>query len=391
MIWPGPARAYTYAFWRIALSAPSSAALDAISVFIRSFLPRAQVIPVADEQLRVTDGAEEILLPFNRDQLDDFGAVLEGGQPVRYSRGIKNDLHYRVYVALGLEGMIPDVKMFEVLINEEERDWLGSCRLSETRFSEETAKALYEGLVELRTSLRLTLQSGVEVPEVKAELVIVESLTNCYETHETLDSTEVTLGSLTYLKAAALCWIARLELAKAAVAGRRTKVAFDQKIFGIVQQFWVAAPYNRIKLPPAVQDWLEQRNHSTSMPKPAHQSHIDIGMVLEKLDVRLKDRWRGAWVALESDNPDRVSQATNSMVEVLDQVIDRVRGSKEFKSYLAGRFPQQAEVVLATRTWISKVKDGLQGIKHNTKEQPPEAAQDLMHQAEWIVNLLLRG
>jgi hypothetical protein len=108
------------------LSAPSSAALDAISVFIRSFLPLAQVTRVADEHLRVTQGAEEIVLPFNRDQLDDFGAVLGGQQPVRYSRGIKNDLHYRVFVALGLEGMIPDVKMLEVLINEEDRDWLGS-------------------------------------------------------------------------------------------------------------------------------------------------------------------------------------------------------------------------------------------------------------------------
>jgi hypothetical protein len=78
------------------------------------------------------------------------------------------------------------------------------------------------------------------------------------------------------------------------------------------------------------------------------------------------------------------------MVEVLDQVIDRVRGAKEFKAYLADRFPQQSEVVLATRAWISKVKDGLQRLKHNTKEQPPEAAQDLIHQAEWIVNLLLR-
>jgi hypothetical protein len=372
------------------LSAPSSAALDAISIFIRSFLPQAQITRAADSQLRVRNGIEEIVLPFNRDQLDDLGAVIEGGQPVRYSRGIKNDLHYRVYVALGLAGMIPDINMFEVLINEEDRDWLESCRVSETRFNEETAKELCHGLIELQTSLRLTLQSGVEVPEVKAELVIVESLTNHYEIHKNLNSPDVRLDSLTYIKAAALSWISRLQRAKDAVAGRRAKLAFDKKIFGIVQQFWLATPYNRIKLPPAVHDWVEQRSHPGATPKPAHQSHIDIGTLLEKLDVRLKDRWRGAWAALQSNNPDRVSQATNSMVEVLDQVIDRVRGAKEFKAYLADRFPQQSEVVLATRAWISKVKDGLQRLKHNTKEQPPEAAQDLIHQAEWIVNLLLR-
>jgi hypothetical protein len=93
---------------------------------------------------------------------------------------------------------------------------------------------------------------------------------------------------------------------------------------------------------------------------------------------------------LQSDNPDRVSQATNSMVEVLNQVIDRVRGAKEFKDHLTDRFPEQAGVVLATRKWITEVKNGLQGVKHHTAEQSPQVAEDLMHQAEWIVNLLLR-
>jgi hypothetical protein len=78
------------------------------------------------------------------------------------------------------------------------------------------------------------------------------------------------------------------------------------------------------------------------------------------------------------------------MVEVLNQVIDRVRGAKEFQDYLKDRFPDQVGVVLATRKWISEVKNGLQGIKHHPTEQAPQLAEDLMHQAEWIANLLLR-
>jgi hypothetical protein len=70
--------------------------------------------------------------------------------------------------------------------------------------------------------------------------------------------------------------------------------------------------------------------------------------------------------------------------------IDRLRGTKEFKDYLADRFPDQAGVVLATRKWITEFKNGLQGVKHHATEQSPLLAEDLMHQAEWIVNLLLR-
>jgi hypothetical protein len=315
--------------------------------------------------------------------------VLGGNQPRPYSQGIKNDLYYPVYVALGTEGMISDFRIFNLLLNEEDRDWLGSC-LTEVQFGAEFAKALYDSLIELQSSLRLTLESDVEIPEVRAELKVVESLTTHYEKHGHLNSPDVHLESLSYLKAAGLLWIQRLQMTKLSTASSRAKLAYDKRIYGIVHEFWVQWPFNRIKLPPAVHDFVAQQRRSPPAQQPVHRAHVDIGPVLEKLDDRLAGRWRGAWAALQSDNPDRVSQAANSMVEVLDQVIDRVRGSKEFRDFLSHRFPQQAEVMIATRTWISKVKDGLQGIKHNTKEPPAEAAQDLMHQAEWIVNLLLR-
>jgi hypothetical protein len=152
------------------MPAPFAAAFDAIEVFIRSLLPRAEVTRVGNEQLQVGNGADSIRLTFSRAQLDDFDVVLGGSQPGPYSRGIKNDVYYPVYVALGMEGMILDFRIFGLLLNEEDRDWLGSCRLAETRFSVEFAKPLYESLIELQSSLRSTLESDVEIPEVKAEL-----------------------------------------------------------------------------------------------------------------------------------------------------------------------------------------------------------------------------
>jgi len=371
------------------MPAPFAAAFDAIEVFIRSVLPRAEITRVGAEQLQVKNDTKTVRLTFNSEQLGDFGAVLGGNQPVGYSNSIRDDLYLPIYVALGMEGVIPDMRIVEILLNQENRDWLRRCRLSETRFADEAAKALYEGLIELQSSLRLTLESDVEVPEVRAELQIVESLTNYYEEHDNLNDSDVSLESLSYLKAAALCWIQRLQVAKARAASLRVKLAYDKKIYGIVHEFWIAQPYNRIRLPAAIHDYVAQRNGAVPA-QPVHRPHVDIGPVLEKLDVRLRDRWRGAWAALQSGNPDRVSQAANSMVEMLDQVIDRVRGTKEFRDYLADRFPGQAKVVLATRTWISKVKDSLHGVKHHTAEQSPQVAEDLMHQVEWVVNLLLR-
>ena len=372
------------------MSAEFAAAFDAIEVFIRGLMPRAEVSRVGNEHLRVKNGTDNIRLIFDRDRLDDFEVVLGGSQSRPYSSGVKNDLYYPVYVALGMKGMISDFRIFSLLLHEEERDWLVGCQVPEMRFNAEVAKPLYESLIDLQSSLRLTLESDVEIPEVKAELRIVESLTNYYEEHQHLDCRDVHLESLSYLKAAALLWIQRLQALKFGSPSLRAKLAYDKKIYGVMQDFWVATPYNRIALPPAIHDLVAQRNRSIARPQLTHRPHVDIGSMLEKLDVRLRDRWRGAWAALQSDNPDRVSQATNSMVEVMNQVIDRVRGPKEFQDYLKDLFPDQAGVVMATRKWISEVKNGLQGVKHHPTEQAPQLAEDLMHQAEWIANLLLR-
>ena len=155
----------------------------------------------------------------------------------------------------------------------------------------------------------------------------------------------------------------------------------------------MAQPYNRIKLPPAIHDFMKQRKRSTpgAAPPPIHLPKFDVGPLLEKLDPRLHARWLGAWDALQSDNPDKVSQAANSMVEVVDQVINRVRGTQEFKDYLDARFPGQTEMVIAARTLISKLKNTLHKVKHETTEQPPKVVRSLIHQAEWLIDLLLGG
>jgi hypothetical protein len=289
---------------------------------------------------------------------------------------------------LGEEGTIPNV-MFSGALLAIDRDWISNAYVAATYFESDYAQGLFGGLQELQASLLSTLSCGIAMPEVEEELKVVGDLIDFFNQTGHLNSTDVRQASLAYLKGASLCWILKLEAARAKTASPRAKTAYDKKICEIVRHFWLTAPYNRVELPVAVYDYVAQRNHPAPSSSP-HRSPVDLEPMLQKLDPRLKDRRRGAWVALRSENPDRVSQAANSMVEVLDQVIDRVRGGKEFKDYLADRFPEQAAVVIASRKWITEVKNGLQAVKHHPVEQSPALAEDLFHQAEWIVSLLLR-
>ena len=93
---------------------------------------------------------------------------------------------------------------------------------------------------------------------------------------------------------------------------------------------------------------------------------------------------------LTSDIEDRVSQATNSMVEVLKGVIGAVCGSREFRDVLNEQYPDSSEFILKTRAWISETKDGLERVKHHPDAQSPILAEALMEAAELIIRVLLR-
>ncbi len=277
----------------------------------------------------------------------------------------------------------------ELLINDE-REWLARCKL-DTAFDPEFAEGLYGGLTSLQSSLAGTLEAGVDLPEVKADLQIIGDLVAWYGSTQSLNTLGAELASLSFLKAAALCWMLDLEEKKTKELRPRVKAALDRKIYELCA--WTqTTPYKLVKLPTAVFDFVADRKAiwTQSVGKSNSAARSGIEFQLARLDQRLADRWAGAKSALHSDNPDRVSQAANSMVETLDQVIDRVRGTKEFKDYLADRLPMQTGVVVAMRKLITEVKDSLHSVKHHTSEQPLQLAEDLMKAAESIIHMLLR-
>jgi hypothetical protein len=84
-------------------------------------------------------------------------------------------------------------------------------------------------------------------------------------------------------------------------------------------------PFRDIQLPECIHEYAAFKK--TSGQRDVEQAttiNVDVDKLdglLEKLDPKLKRRRQGAWQAFRSDNPDRLSQAANSMVELLDQVI----------------------------------------------------------------------
>jgi hypothetical protein len=211
-----------------------------------------------------------------------------------------------------------------------------------------------------------------------------------YEKTGHLNSPDASGESLSYLKGAALCWILELEEKKSATASERLKVAQSIRLFELLQEFWLVRPFDRIPLPPIVRDYISQRGTAGKRVGAVCGPSLDIGPQLRKLDPRLEERWRGAWQAVQSENPDKVSQAANSMVEVLDKVIGGICGEREFKDILAERYPLQEKFVLAQRATISALKQSLQAVKHETNAQSVHTVEDLMHAAEGIIRTLMR-
>lgn len=113
--------------------------------------------------------------------------------------------------------------------------------------------------------------------------------------------------------------------------------------------------------------------------------------LLEKLDPKLKRRRQGAWQAFRSDNPDRLSQAANSMVELLDKVIGHVCQNSTLAEYLESKYHSSKDTkwVDATRKWISETKSYLHRIKHHVDERPGQITERLLHGAESIMLVVL--
>lgn len=370
---------------------PFDGPISTIRRYIEHLVPGVSAGRLGDTTtIEVDRGGERVVLPYDPTQLRVLEqASTDPSLPVRYRNGVIRDITLRALFAVGIKGMAPEIEVSRLILDED-LDWNTHLRLN-TSFDHETAKRLHEGLKALDAVATELMDPELVVPDIAVEHKVMASIIAHYEKEGHLNSPDASGQSLSYLKAAALVWVFELEEQKRAMTLPRKKAAQSVRLFELLGRIWLLHPWHRIPLPRIVRDYIEQRSKpsgksAVSIPGPG----LDIGPQLKTLDPRLDERWRGAWEALRSKNPDKVSQAANSMVEVLDNVIAQISGDRPFKDVLAERYPKQEKVVLAQRAVISALKDSLHAVKHETNTQSVHTAEDLMHAAEGIIRTLLR-
>ena len=371
---------------------PRENAVALLKNYLEATIPGAAVVANEDNSRVAVDvGSKRHVLRMGEAELDDLQTAMTSDQmPITQQNGVKLDTMLTALVSLGVEGVASDVDILKVMLPDIKRDWTTNFKIRGTSFREETAKRIYEGVSALNSlASRQLAQAGGSETSLEKDIEILGNIKTWYETHKHLNGAEVTGESLQYIKAAVGVWLLTLERQKANSTATRVRVAKSKQIFEILQEFWVVHPYNRVPLPQIFFDYV------TSQPTVIKPQEIgpslDIGPLLLKVDARLESRWRGAWETLRSNSSDRVSQAASSMVEVLRQVVNHVRGGeKELAEVLAERYPEEAEFVEATRKYVSVIKNSLESTKHGTTERQVHIAEALMHAAEGIIRTLLR-
>ena len=366
-----------------------------ITEFLKWLAPEATVKQLPEFIFRINLCDEQTDMRFGRSEMEDFEVALEKFQNTNYFHTLENLIRFHIFVALGAKGLIPYLQISSELLREK-GEWLKNIR-TDVAFDSDFCAVLYQGLKLLSASIGKTLASGLNLPEVEAEKRVVDSLVNFYEEKGHLNSTGARMESLSYLKAAAVCAIMGKEKARREAEIPRARKAIDADIYSIVSVIR-DDPFRDIKLPEAIHDYAIQHGAASTPKTPMYvrqaipdpeQSKLD--KLLEKLDPRLKRRREGAWEAFRSDNPDRFSQAANSMVELLDQVIGQVCKDTDLATFLTKKYQthQKTEWVNATRKWIQQTKDNLHSAKHHVDHQSEQITKALLTTTESIILVIL--
>lgn len=373
--------------------------IEYIHNFIKSLIPTATIRLNRVHNIEfyfIVDVENSIIeIYFDRGLLDDFGVALKQYRDTNYFHTIENRIKFKIYILLGEKGFLTNLNISTVLLIEK-GEWLKQYKV-DVAFDKKFCEILYEGLRLLSISLDLILSTGLELDEIRKEKEIIDDLINYYKNNKHFTSSEAGIQSLAFLKAAAVCVILEREKTKAETAIPRLKKGYDKEIYSIVQEIR-REPFRDIKLPECVYEYAIQQKETEQEKASVRKIQTIIkerdkklDQLLEKLHPRLKNRREGAWLAFRSDNPDRLSQAANSMVELLDKVISQVCKDTQLAVYLQKKYDTHEETkwVDATRKWISETKSNLQRVKHHEDYKHVLLTEELLKNAESILLVIL--
>ena len=338
---------------------------------------------------------ENIRIQLDEAVVDDFEIALEKYTGTNYYYSVESQIKFKIIGALGIEGLIPNFSVSSELL-QEKGDWLKDYRV-DTKFSDNFCGILFAGLkkMSLFYDELISAYQSLSVP-IKADKEYIDSLINYYESKKSFSSQQVSMESLSFLKTAAVCEIIDFERQKEKIKVSRLIRELDKKIYSIVLELR-KPPFIGIRLPKCIQDYVQflnkdhLANKETKNIEANASTDKELDTLLSCLDPVFAKKYKGAWLAFNSDNPDRLSQASNSMVELLDKVIGKVCGSRELKDVLKEKYETHEELtwIEATRKWISETKSQLHRVKHHTDYKAEIIAKQLMQNTENILRILL--
>jgi len=219
-----------------------------------------------------------IQIKFGREVMDDFNVACQGSKKSDNYRALDNLIRFRIYIALGNAGLIPNFSVSKPLLDEE-RDWLRNFK---THFegTDELNDCFYNGLRELSSFLEEISKKYGPNEDMQEEIRHIRSLLDYYEKEHDFEEDEASEKSLGFLKAAAVCMIIRKEREKQSITIPRISRRKDQEIYSIVAALR-ENPFPQIEMPDCIYDYAKYVKSSKNESEHEYMS--------EKLD--LLDNW----------------------------------------------------------------------------------------------------
>lgn len=237
--------------------------------FVRSLAQGASIAFPNGFLVRITANGQTVDVQSSCEEFDDLEHALSNHANAPYSKNRQNRFKFRVFIALGSANLIPHIPISKELI-QEENDWLKSEGDFHISYDDDMDKALCGGLDKLLKSILKTL-SAAAIPEVLHEREVVESLLRYRNEKGTWHTNRPSIESLSFLKAGVICTIIEQENIAREQSIPRARKALQQKVYKLVAELR-RSPFDQIKLPEAMSDYLVNQSHPSAaapIPHPA--------------------------------------------------------------------------------------------------------------------------
>jgi hypothetical protein len=327
-------------------------------------------------------------IEFGKARMDNFESAIENYSETSYYYELEKEIKFRIYETLGSNGLITDFEVSRELINEIEDRWKEGDSLYPVSLNQKMNESIFNGLNKLSDFLTyLITEHKIKRADIMAAKKGIDNLIAHYIKYNNLCD-RASIDNLGLLKAAAVCEITHKEKERSQNSIPIVKSELTKGIFEIVSIIR-EEPFRRIKMPSFVADYsVAQKGENITNIKAKRTDDLDA--MLDRLDLNLKNKRIGAWDTFGSNNPDRLSQAANSMVELLDKVIGILCGNMEFNEYLKKRYGvEEIKWIGVQRKSISETKAKLNRVKHHTNYTDEPIAEGLLVSAEAIMKALL--